>query len=310
MFEQYRGTIGLRQVYPRSVVEERSPGGMSTTYSLARLVTGEKVLCVRGDAEGFEGEPVDSDGESILVCPLTASNARELRARLPWLRPVPLGLQTSAGCGDRLGYATPGHIRAVRTVGGIAPILAQQSMRENARTGRTPQEVMDDAMWGVFEEGWRDPWGADADHLKTTADIDLCVAAGYTFYTIDPGDHVDNAAHTDELAVLREKFNVLPWQQLQDYLGRYACALPRHGRGLAPRAKHLAWSLMRCHCFVLPASMERHSTTRRLCISTWLQPRAESLLSWRSLWMRQRPRRPRWNMLLLPASCHALGSCG
>jgi len=102
MFEQYRGTIGLRQVYPRSVVEERSPGGMSTTYSLARLGTEEKVLCVRGDAEGFEGEPVDSDGESILVCPLTASNARELRARLPWLRPVPLGLQTSAGCGDRL----------------------------------------------------------------------------------------------------------------------------------------------------------------------------------------------------------------
>lgn len=217
MFEQCRGTIGLRQVYPRSVVEERSPGGIATMYSLARLVTGEKVLCVRGDAEGFEGEPVDSDGDSIMVCPLTASNACELRARLAWLRPVPLGLQTSAGCGDRLGYATPGHIRAVRTVGGIAPILAQQSMRENARTGRTPQEVMDDAMWGVFEEGWRDPWGADADHLKTTADIDLCVAAGYTFYTIDPGDHVDNAAHTDELAVLREKFNVLPWQQLQDY---------------------------------------------------------------------------------------------
>lgn len=217
MFEQCRRTIELRQVYPRSVVEERSPRDITTTYSLARLGTGEKMLCVRGDIEGFEGESVHFDGGSTMVCHLTASNARELRARLPWLRPVPLGLQTSAGCGDRLGYATPGHIRAVRTVGGIAPILAQQSMRENARTGRTPQEVMDDAMWGVFEEGWRDPWGADADHLKTTADIDLCVASGYTFYTIDPGDHVDNVAHTDELTVLREKFNVLPWQRMQDY---------------------------------------------------------------------------------------------
>lgn len=217
MLEQYQGAMGLRQVYPRSMVDERSPRGISTTYSLARRSTGEKVLLVRGDAEGFEGEPVVLDGGSTLVCSLTAANARELRARLPWLQPVPLGLQPSAGCGDRLGSATPGHIRAIRAVGGIAPILAQQSMRENARTGRTPQQVMDDAMWGVFEEGWRDPWGADADHLKTTADIDLCVAAGYTFYTIDPGDHVDNAAHTDELAVLREKFNVLPWQRLHDY---------------------------------------------------------------------------------------------
>jgi tagaturonate epimerase len=76
--------------------------------------------------------------------------------------------------------------------------------------------VMDDAMWGVFEEGWREPWGADADHLKTTADVDLCVAAGYTFFTIDPGDHVDNAAHTDGLETLRDKFEALPWPGLED----------------------------------------------------------------------------------------------
>ena len=53
---------------------------------------------------------------------------------------------------------------------------------------------MDDATWGVFAEGWRDGLGADADHLKTAADIDACAAAGFTFFTIDPGDHVDNAA--------------------------------------------------------------------------------------------------------------------
>jgi hypothetical protein len=101
-------------------------------------------------------------------------------------------------------------------VGGIAPILAQQSIRENARTGRTPQQVLDDAMWGVFQEGWREAWGADADHLKTTDDVDLCVAAGYTFYTVDPGDHVDNEAHTASLALLREKVQALPWAELED----------------------------------------------------------------------------------------------
>ncbi len=86
-------------------------------------------------------------------------------------------------------------------------------MRENARMGRTPQQVIDDAMWGVFQEGWLEGYGADADHLKTPEDIDRCVAAGYTFFTIDPGDHVDNAAHTaplKELEALRVIARVNP----------------------------------------------------------------------------------------------------
>ncbi|HKC87450.1 MAG TPA: tagaturonate epimerase family protein, partial [Blastocatellia bacterium] len=128
--------------------------------------------------------------------------------------PRPLGLKKSAGCGDRLGLATPGHIRAIRR-SSMAPILAQQSIRENARTGRTPQQVMDDAMWGVFQEGWRDGFGADADHLKNTADIDSCAAAGFTFYTIDPSEHVDNGADTAPFDVLRAKIEAAPWAELE-----------------------------------------------------------------------------------------------
>jgi hypothetical protein len=193
-------------VYPRSVTETDR-----ATYFLAQYA-GNKVLGIEGDATGFAGQARDD----LFLAPLTAGNAAVLRGCLPWLRPRPLGLKTSAGCGDRLGLATPGHIRAVRHAGGIAPIFAQQSMRENARTGRTPQEVMDDALWGVFQEGWREAWGADADHLKTTADIDLCVSAGYTFFTIDPGDHVDDEAHTAPTAELRAKIHALPWDLLQD----------------------------------------------------------------------------------------------
>lgn len=47
------------------------------------------------------------------------------------------------GFGDRLEPATPGHNDAVRGTK-FAPIFAQQSVRENTRTGRTPQQVMDD----------------------------------------------------------------------------------------------------------------------------------------------------------------------
>jgi hypothetical protein len=62
-------------------------------------------------------------------------------------------------------------------------IFAQQSIREMARTRRTPEQVMDDATWGAFQAGWREPVGADADHLKTTDDVDRCCAAGFTFFT-------------------------------------------------------------------------------------------------------------------------------
>jgi hypothetical protein len=68
--------------------------------------------------------------------------------------------------GDRIGLATPRHVRAIRAAQGkIAPIFAQQSIREMARTRRTPQQVLDAATWGVFSEGWQDGMGADATSL-------------------------------------------------------------------------------------------------------------------------------------------------
>ncbi len=181
----------------------------------------------------FEGELHPYGENSLLVGPLNAHNAAALRHSLPWLRPTLLGLRTSVGLGDRLGLATPGHLRAVQAAGGhLAPIPAQQSIREMERTGRGPQEVMDDALWGVFAEGWREPFGADADHLKTTADIDRCLAAGYTFFTFDPGEHVAGHADAAPLSTLRDAFEGLPWAQLDDtpaaldrrYLSRpFAC---------------------------------------------------------------------------------------
>jgi hypothetical protein len=125
----------------------------------------------------------------------------------------PLGLSPSFGFGDRLGLATPGHIAAVHGTK-FAPVFAQQSVRENARTGRTPQQVMDDAKRAVEATKWDAPWGADADHLKTLEDIPAFVAAGYTFFTVDPGDHVDNAADTDSLDVLKQKVTGLNWDEL------------------------------------------------------------------------------------------------
>ena len=177
----------------------------------------------------LEGETTGGADGPVLVGPQSHRNALALRRHLTWLQPVPLGTQTSAGLGDRLGLATPGHVRAVRAVGaGVAPIFPQQSIREMTRTGRTPIEVMDDATWGQFAEGWRGGTGADADHLKTTADVDACLAAGFAMFTIDPSEHVDSSADTADLATLKAKAGALPWAELEDtaagarkrYLGR------------------------------------------------------------------------------------------
>jgi hypothetical protein len=179
-----------------------------TTYYLEED-SRQKILCIEGDSAGFAGELQ----AGIYRCPLTPENAAALREKLPWLQPQPLGLTTSFGFGDRLGLATPGHIAAVQGAG-IAPVFAQQSVRENARTGRTPQIVLDDAMWALFEADWRKPWGADADHVKEINDLPPFIAAGYSFYTIDPNQVVDNAAHTDAVETLKAKVSALPWNTL------------------------------------------------------------------------------------------------
>lgn len=210
------------KIYQQSVLEKDG-----IRYYLARNEQGQKVFCVDGnDGTRFQG---NWHGDH-LTGPLSDVNANHLRRKFSWLKPSPLGLRTSAGFGDRLGCATPGHIAALRAVDeNIAPVFAQQSMRENARTYRTPAKVMDDAMWGVMQAGWKQPWGADADHLKTVEDVALCARAGYTFFTVDPYAYVDNEAHTAALENLEQKFSALPWQDLKitadEFLGAF---LNRH----------------------------------------------------------------------------------
>jgi hypothetical protein len=123
------------------------------------------------------------------------------------MTPTTLGLRPSFGFGDRLGLATPGHVAAMRRSGqGIEPIFPQQSIREMTRTRRNPEGVMRDALEGMRQAGWDGSTGADADHLKTSADVDATAAAGFTFFTIDPSDYVDRHADDYDEPTLRARF--------------------------------------------------------------------------------------------------------
>ena len=105
---------------------------------------------------------------------------------------------------------------------GIEPIFPQQSIREMMRTSRSANEVMHDALSGMQQAGWNGKTGADADHLKTTDDVDVTFEAGFTFFTIDPSDHVDAKADDYDESTLRNNFSSVAervsWRD--EYVGR------------------------------------------------------------------------------------------
>jgi len=125
--------------------------------------------------------------------------------------PTTLGLKKSFGFGDRLGLATPGHLAALRTFGkGFSGIFAQQSIREMTRTQRSAEEVLAAAQRALAAANYTEAWGADADHLKTTEDIDKTAKAGFTFFTLDPSPFVNNEADKlDETALAAQVASLL-----------------------------------------------------------------------------------------------------
>jgi hypothetical protein len=199
------------RVYERSVQEEGD-----SILALVRNLTGEKLLFVSGSKkEEFQGEEGSANS---LFCPLNLENARSLMRILPWLSPTTAGARPTFGFGDRIGLATPGHVRAIRGRD-IIPVFAQQSIREMKRTERTPQEVMAAAIWGVFEEGYKDGFVADADHLKTIKDAEDAALVGFTMFTCDPSDYVNDCARTLQGSDLRKEFKAL--EESDELLKRY-----------------------------------------------------------------------------------------
>jgi hypothetical protein len=207
--------------YPESQVSYEG-----ATCWLERSADGAKRLVAVADDEsafrGFAGTTERTNGQGRLVADTTPENAQALRSALPWLTPSRFGLHTSVGFGDRLGLATPGHVRALKTVGGpINPVFAQQSIREMGRCHRTPRNVLDDATWGAFQAGWTTPVGGDADHLEQLEDIDDTVAAGFVFYTLDPKAEVDPEAEHADAAVIQQKVEALDWPSLDSDLATF-----------------------------------------------------------------------------------------
>ncbi len=170
-------------VYPKSADESEG-----TVCAIARDASGKKVLLAAGEkAADFTGEAKDG----IVCCALSNENAKAMMALFPYTRPAShRGHPFTIGLGDRLGLATPGHVRAIAGYD-VFPILAQQSIRELNLTNRTFSDVISAAAFGVMQEGYKGGYGADGDHLKTKDEITYALSSGCSMITLDCSEHID-----------------------------------------------------------------------------------------------------------------------
>ena len=177
----------------------------------------KKYLAVVGKPEevkkfksnALEEKKEDENELIIKLCYLNHHNLKLLREIFPHLNPSFCGLRASFGTGDRLGIATPAHLQAFKGKH-IFPILAQQSVREMSRTERNWQKVLDDAIWGCFEEGYEGHFGADADHVKNIKELKEAADCGFTMFTLDPSDFISKDIEELNEQELNQLYNKIP----------------------------------------------------------------------------------------------------
>ncbi|PZE20132.1 tagaturonate epimerase family protein [Paenibacillus xerothermodurans] len=155
------------------------------------------------------------------VCPLVTANRLVLNKYFDYTVPRAFGTQSSTlGLGDRLGIASAGHIKTVLGKD-VRPILAQQSIREITLTNRDYNDVLNGACFAVFQEGYKDGYGADGDHLKVESDIKMSLDLGFTMITLDCSEKIDNSVETISTAEREQKYNQLPAAKRKHYESRY-----------------------------------------------------------------------------------------
>ncbi len=196
------------------------------TLAMARNTTEKFLVHVVPTASATDrdlcGESKDAKGLAAKICPLTHENSLVLRSKVKWTEPISLRDRTTTlGCGDRLGLASAGHIHAARKYQ-VAPVLAQQSIRELTLTNRTYKDVVDCASFLVFQEGWKEGYGADGDHLKTMDDINVAVDAGMAMITLDQTEVMHAEPENYSAEKVDEEFAKLPDAVREHVLQSYA----------------------------------------------------------------------------------------
>lgn len=179
-----------------------------------------KWLLAAGEGALFN-ELTGTDIDGAKVCPLTHENRLVLNRHFDYTVPRAFGTKIATmGLGDRLGLASPGHIETVRNHK-VKPILAQQSIRELTLTNRKMTDIIDAASFAVFQEGYKEGFGADGDHLKEESDIKMALELGMSMITLDCSDYIQKRVEGLSKEEIRSEFEALPEETKTKFTDRY-----------------------------------------------------------------------------------------
>ncbi|WP_163538567.1 tagaturonate epimerase family protein [Gracilibacillus sp. YIM 98692] len=180
----------------------------------------EKYLVAAGQGALLEALQGESTGEGK-VCKLTHENRKVINQFFDYTAPQAFGTEIATmGLGDRLGIASPGHIETVKERK-VKPILAQQSIRELTLLNRTMTDILDAASFAVFQEGYKDGYGADADHIKLEEDIEHALNLGFSFLTLDCSEQIRNDVEGATAADINKEYAGLSDDKIEYYNSHY-----------------------------------------------------------------------------------------
>ncbi|MGF7045613.1 hypothetical protein J2T13_000073 [Paenibacillus sp. DS2015] len=202
------------KVYPNSL---HSHGNVNLLMIQADR---KKQIIAVGEGELFQSL-VGQEEDGVKRCELSHENSQVLGRFFEYLKPQSFGKQSiTVGLGDRLGLAGPGHLATVKGHP-VRPVLAQQSIRELALTGRTYKDVLDAACYAAFQQGYKEGYGADGDHLKEESDIKMSIDLGFTMLTLDCSEKIPSDIQDLSESQLKERYEQVSQEQRQSYEARY-----------------------------------------------------------------------------------------
>jgi hypothetical protein len=196
--------IGLLKIYPRSFCTKNGIGyGLIRTREDKKcVVLGERPRVLK---DAFQGD-CHHQTLTLKVCDLSPENTKCLMALFPYTKPISLRkYPMTIGMGDPLGLATPGQIRAI-TKYQAYPVLTQQPVMENTQIKRNFFEMIQNAAWAVFQEGYQEGYGADGDRLKSPQEVKRALDAGASMVTLDPSDKLNHEAFQEQREQIHRKF--------------------------------------------------------------------------------------------------------
>jgi tagaturonate epimerase len=120
-------------------------------------------------------------------------NAKKIIPFFPYLYPKKINKKSSFGFGDRIGNTSGIHSNFAASYN-IFPLFAQQSVREITKTSKKVEDILHDAVLGVFQSGFKNDWGADADHVRDKKWLTNMINNNYlpySMFTIDTFDYIN-----------------------------------------------------------------------------------------------------------------------